>query len=395
MAPIGGFATTIITAGAYLKFGAPEQKDTVLRGITRGRVEAISMSEPEAGSDVANLSCRALKVDGGWLVNGQKTWCSNAHFADHILLVARTSSESGRGHQGLTMFMVPADTEGLTVRGIDTVGGREVNDLFFTDCFLPDEAVVGAVDQAWRQLMVGLNWERVIMSALLLGTAQRAFDDTLSFVTQRKQFGRPIGSFQALSPAGGPRHRDRAPPAGVRRGPPGRRRTGPDPPPGSLDGEAEGDGDGEAHGDRGHADDGWLRLRKEFDMGRPSPSSPRSTAVPARSSGTSSARRSASELGLGGTALGLGGSRSGGACVHRARPRRRQPAVDRRPHWPDRADCRVPRPVPMGPLVGDNPAKGGGLHAAARAPLAGSRVGRRRGVVSLATVLGWSSGSVW
>ena len=196
MAPIGGFATTIITAGAYLTFGTPKQREIVLGGITRGRVEAISMSEPDAGSDVANLSCRAVKVSGGWLVNGQKTWCSNAHIADHILLVARTGAD--KGHQGLNMFQVPTGIEGLTVRGIDTMGGREVNDLFFTDCFLPDEAVVGVVDQAWKQLMVGLNWERVIMSALLLGTAERAFDDTLAYVSQRKQFGRPIGSFQAL-----------------------------------------------------------------------------------------------------------------------------------------------------------------------------------------------------
>jgi alkylation response protein AidB-like acyl-CoA dehydrogenase len=149
---------------------------------------------------VANLSCRARAVDGGFVVNGQKTWCSNAHIADHILLVARTGSraESGRGHQGLTMFMVPTDVEGLVIRGIDTMGGREVNDLFFTDCFLPSSAVVGEVGEGWRQLMAGLNLERMILGALMLGTAQRAFDDTLAYITQRKQFGRPVGSFQAL-----------------------------------------------------------------------------------------------------------------------------------------------------------------------------------------------------
>jgi alkylation response protein AidB-like acyl-CoA dehydrogenase len=200
MAPIGGFSTTVIAAAAYEKFGTPEQKQTILGGVVNGAVEAIAMSEPEAGSDVANLSCRATRAEGGFVINGQKTWCSNAHIADHILLVARTGSvaESGDGHLGLTMFMVPTDAEGLEIRGIDTMGGREVNDLFFTDCFLPESAVVGEVGNGWRQLMAGLNVERLILGGLMLGAAQRAFDDTLSYVTQRKQFGQPVGSFQAL-----------------------------------------------------------------------------------------------------------------------------------------------------------------------------------------------------
>lgn len=196
-APISGFGTTIIAAATYEKFGTEEQRRKVLGGIVQGRVEAISMSEPGAGSDVAALVCKAERAEGGYLVNGQKTWCSNAHIADHVLLVARTSGE-GSKHQGLTQFMVPADAEGLRISGIDTMGGREVNDLYFTDCFVPDSAVVGTPGQAWAQLMSGLNLERMILAALMLGTARRAFDDTLDYVRQREQFGRPIGSFQAL-----------------------------------------------------------------------------------------------------------------------------------------------------------------------------------------------------
>ncbi|MGW8434523.1 acyl-CoA dehydrogenase family protein [Nocardiopsis sp. NPDC055879] len=196
-APISGFGTTIIAAATYEKFGTEEQKRKVLEGVVRGRVEAISMSEPGAGSDVGALVCKAERTEGGYVVNGQKTWCSNAHISDHILLVARTSGE-GSKHQGLTQFMVPTDTEGLKISGIDTMGGREVNDLYFTDCFVPDSAVVGARGQAWAQLMSGLNLERMILAALMLGTARRAFDDTLDYVSRREQFGRPIGSFQAL-----------------------------------------------------------------------------------------------------------------------------------------------------------------------------------------------------
>ncbi|GAB3502477.1 acyl-CoA dehydrogenase family protein [Amycolatopsis cihanbeyliensis] len=196
-APIGGFATSVITAAAYRNFGNEAQKRRVLTDFLNGRVLSISMSEPGAGSDVGALTCRAERTAEGWVLNGQKTWCSNAHIAEHILLVARTSTEGGK-HEGLTMFSVPAGIEGLTVHGIDTMGGREVNDLYLTDCLLPADAVVGVEGRAWPQLMAGLNIERMILAAHMLGTARRAFDDTVGYVRQREQFGRPVGSFQAL-----------------------------------------------------------------------------------------------------------------------------------------------------------------------------------------------------
>ncbi|MGW5641051.1 acyl-CoA dehydrogenase family protein, partial [Streptomyces sp. NPDC003832] len=101
-------------------------------------------------------------------------------------------------HHGLTPFMHPPHVARLPISGSDTKGGKEVNDLYFTDCFLPDSAVVGTPGQGWTQLMAGLNLERMILAALMLGVAQRAFDDTVQYVRQREQFGRPIGSFQAL-----------------------------------------------------------------------------------------------------------------------------------------------------------------------------------------------------
>jgi len=197
LVPINGYYTSLVVAGAYERFGSEEQKDEVLGGIARGAVEAVAMSEPEAGSDVANISCRAVRNGDGWVVNGQKTWTSNAMISNHILLIARTDS-SGSKHEGLTMFNVPAGIEGMEVRPIDTMGGREVNDVFFTDCHLPADAVVGEVDRAWTQLMAGLNVERLIIAAVLLGIAQRAFEDALAYVKERHQFGHPIGSFQVI-----------------------------------------------------------------------------------------------------------------------------------------------------------------------------------------------------
>jgi len=196
-APVAGIGTTFIVAGAYQRFGTEEQKQGILGGIVRGAVEAIAMSEPEAGSDVGSLRCRIERRDGTFVVNGHKTWISNAHISDHILLVGRTTRGENK-HEGLTMLNVPAGAAGMELRPIDTMGGREVNDVFFTDCVLPQDALLGREDHGWTQLMAGLNVERLILAAQALGLARRAFEDTLTYVTERRQFDRPIGSFQAL-----------------------------------------------------------------------------------------------------------------------------------------------------------------------------------------------------
>jgi len=196
--PLGGYPVTAITAGAYERFGTEEQKQDVLGGIVNGNVEAIAMSEPEAGSDVGALRCKAVRENGHYVVEGQKTWISEAHYAEHILLVCRTDA-SGKKHDGLTMLSIPKDAEGLEIRPIETMGGRVVNDVFFNNTTVPAENLLGVEGQAWMQLMAGLNHERLIIAAQSLGMARRAFDDLLTYVKERKQFGKPIGSFQALS----------------------------------------------------------------------------------------------------------------------------------------------------------------------------------------------------
>ncbi len=197
LAPIGGYATTLIVAGATQRFGSEEQKAKILGGIAGGAVEAIAMTEPEAGSDVAALSTSAKRVDGGYVLDGQKVFCSNAHISDHVLVVCRTTRGENK-HEGMTMIWVPREAEGMEIVPIETMGGRETNHLYLTECEVPESAVLGEVDQAWTQLMAGLNVERLILAATMLGIAQRAFDDALAYVKERRQFGRPIGSFQAL-----------------------------------------------------------------------------------------------------------------------------------------------------------------------------------------------------
>jgi isovaleryl-CoA dehydrogenase len=197
LVPIAGYGVSLIVAGAYERFGTEAQKQAMLGGICKGRVEAIAMSEPGAGSDVGSLTCKAEKSNGGYVLNGQKTWISAAHLADHILVIARSDS-SGTKHDGLTMFSVPTDADGVEIRGIQTLGGKEVNDVFLTDCYIPDDQVLGEAGGGWMQLMAGLNVERLILAATALGIAQRAFDDVLDYIKERQQFGRPIGSFQVL-----------------------------------------------------------------------------------------------------------------------------------------------------------------------------------------------------
>ena len=101
LAPIGGYATTLIVAGATRRFGTEEQKQQVLGGIASGSVEAIAMTEPEAGSDVGSLTTEAKRVNGGFVLNGQKVFCSNAHISDHVLVVCRTTKGENKHEGGL------------------------------------------------------------------------------------------------------------------------------------------------------------------------------------------------------------------------------------------------------------------------------------------------------
>jgi alkylation response protein AidB-like acyl-CoA dehydrogenase len=196
-APIGGYAVTLIVVGALRRFGSEEQKRDLLGRVAAGGALAIAMSEPDAGSDVAALKTRARREGGEWVLSGSKMWCSYAHKASHVLIVCRTE-ESDDPHQGMSMIFVPRGAEGFTITPIETLGGEETNELHLDDVRVPEDSLLGTAGGGWVQLMAGLNNERVILAAVALGMAQRTFDDALSYAKERRQFGRPIGSFQAL-----------------------------------------------------------------------------------------------------------------------------------------------------------------------------------------------------
>src|SRR3954466_7842871 len=123
--------------------------------------------------------------------------CAPPHVESHTLIVCRTRAGSER-HEGLSMILVPRDAEGFTITPIETMGGEETNELHLDNVHVPESALLGTEGNGWLQLMAGLNNERVILAALALGLGQRAFDDALAYAKERKQFGRPVGSFQAI-----------------------------------------------------------------------------------------------------------------------------------------------------------------------------------------------------
>lgn len=195
--PVFGLGISMIVAKTVERFGSEEQRRRIIGEFCRGGVFSMAMSEPDSGSDVASMTCRAEPRDGGYVINGQKTWISCAHYASRILLVCRTDT-SGPKHNGITMLEVPTDAPGIEIRPIQTLGGRKVNDVYFTDVYVPAEHLVGVEGRAWQQLTAGLNFERVVGAASFLGNARRAFADALTYVRQREQFGRAIGTFQAV-----------------------------------------------------------------------------------------------------------------------------------------------------------------------------------------------------
>ncbi|MEW2570677.1 acyl-CoA dehydrogenase family protein [Streptomyces sp. NPDC047070] len=195
--PVTGYSTGLTAAQTYLRWGSQEQKSVIVSNLVAGRLEAIALSEPGAGSDLGGVRVRATRDGDAYVIEGQKTWTSAAHVAEHLLVLAREDS-GGTKHEGLTLLMVPTDTPGLTIRGIDTMEAHTVNDVFFTDVRMPASAVVGRPLHAWKQLMRGLSVERLIIAAMSLGAARRSLDDVIAYVGQREQFGRSIGSFQAI-----------------------------------------------------------------------------------------------------------------------------------------------------------------------------------------------------
>src|ERR1700719_495739 len=167
-----------------IEFGSPAQQERYLRPILTGEeIWCQLFSEPEAGSDLASWRTSATKVDGGWRIQGQKTWTSRAQLAARAILLARTGG--GPRHKGITYFLLPMDSEGVTVRPLlHMLGEAEFNEVFLDDVFLPDDAVVGQVDGGWAVAMGTLAFERVAIATGRVNTT-KAVDDLVRQISSR------------------------------------------------------------------------------------------------------------------------------------------------------------------------------------------------------------------
>jgi acyl-CoA dehydrogenase len=192
-----------LTYGGYAValHGTPEQKAALLPRVARGELSfCFGLTEPQAGSDAAAIATRATPADGGFVINGQKVFTSGMDLSDYCLLVARTST-GARKQQGITTFLVDTRLPGIEVRKIATLGQRAIGttQVFYNDVRVPAGAVLGEVDRGWEAVDAYLWYERLCLSAARTGAATSAFDYALDYARNRKQFGRPIGEFQAIS----------------------------------------------------------------------------------------------------------------------------------------------------------------------------------------------------
>jgi alkylation response protein AidB-like acyl-CoA dehydrogenase len=178
-------------------FGTESQKERFLRRILTGEdIWCQLFSEPESGSDLASLRTKATNVDGGWLVTGQKIWTSRAQLAAHAILLARTggSAPGKERNKGISYFLVPMDSEGITVRPLaHMLGEAEFNEVFLDDVFVPGDLLVGEVDGGWRIAMGTLAFERVAIATGRVNTT-KVIDDLIAEVRHGvTAHGRPLG----------------------------------------------------------------------------------------------------------------------------------------------------------------------------------------------------------
>ena len=177
-----------------------EQKRKYLPKLISGEhVGSLAMSEAGAGSDVVGMKLRADKVQGGYVLNGTKFWITNAPDADTLVVYAKTAP--GEGSRGITTFLVEKDMPGFSIgQKLDKMGmrGSPTAELVFNDCEVPDENVMGPVNGGVGVLMSGLDYERTVLAGIQLGIMQACLDSVLPYVRERKQFGKPIGSFQLI-----------------------------------------------------------------------------------------------------------------------------------------------------------------------------------------------------
>lgn len=183
-------------------FGTPEQKEKYLPGIIAGDIiGCFGLTEPGAGSDAAAITTTAVQKGDRWVINGTKTFITNATIADVALVFAYTDKEKGPG-AGVTCFLVDKGTRGFSVgKSFDKMGfrGSPTAELVFDDCEVPDSAVLGQVGMGFIQAMQTLEYGRIGMATVCLGIAASCLEEANKYSKERTTFGKPINRYQMVS----------------------------------------------------------------------------------------------------------------------------------------------------------------------------------------------------
>jgi acyl-CoA dehydrogenase len=201
----GGLAASIgahtgIATPPVWKFGTEDQKSRFLAPAVRGeRIAALGITEPGAGSDVAGIRTQARRVDGGYVVNGSKTFITNGVRCDYVVTAVKTTDAGG--HRGLSFLVIERDADGFTVsRKLEKMGwhASDTAELAFEDVFVPEENLLGEENRGFYLIMANFQWERLLMALGAVGSMQVAFDRARAYALEREAFGRPIGRHQAI-----------------------------------------------------------------------------------------------------------------------------------------------------------------------------------------------------
>ena len=185
-----------------LKKGSEEQKRTWLPKLLSGEVKfSISMSEPDAGSDIGAMRTTARRDGDHWVINGQKLWATGAAARNNVINVYVKTDTKAHFRNGMSLFLVPNDSNGIKMRKLEMLGRRCAGtyEIFFDDVRVPHENLVGGENKGFEVVLSGLNVERITSAANAIGGAQAILNLATQYAKDRKQFGRPIGTNQAIA----------------------------------------------------------------------------------------------------------------------------------------------------------------------------------------------------
>lgn len=194
--------TSFVGTKAVAGLGNERQKQALLPQVAEGKLRfSIGFTEPGGGTDLLGALRTEARQDGDdWIISGQKTWCTQAHVADYILLLARTGPPEPKRHDGLSVFLVPGDSKGLSTSLIPKLGQRSMGscDVSLDEVRVPGELLLGEPGKAWYKVLPALNNERIVMAAFCCGILDGVLEDAVAYVGDREAFGHKIGEFQSL-----------------------------------------------------------------------------------------------------------------------------------------------------------------------------------------------------